>query len=348
MTEKNTTDQASAKEVLGSLASVKPGETDSPDNTATAPVPSSSKEDITHIEGLEKRIFGGERESAEACKELVQTRAYRARGYERLEDYAPRWLGHKRAWVYKKIRWLEMVEACERAGVSNWIHLPTYAEEVFRQWAQNPEVFFAAYGRLSAAGGEITKPDLEEACRTQVMFEDWRDRIEDLTWDEWTAWWKLSNLPTSVRTFKNKDELLATCKKAKEQPSLEALCAVARDKELIEVCSQLEGALADARRVKALKAKKEQLKDAQKSTMKNLKTEISNVEKELQELEGQPNKNVIVDPSECLTEILERIDQLTEWAIQQGISVERITEARELIVAIQNDLPEEEEPEEIP
>jgi hypothetical protein len=252
----------------------------------------------TRLSALEQDVDSGQRKCASALREIHQSRLYREFGD--FETYCERRWHHSRQWGYEQMRWLEVMEALEAAGMKNCRLGIGDANELYHL-RENPTEYVAALKdaeqQATDEGGQRTREHLRKAVDARKGFVQLANQFPDLTREEFQA---LQSLPQSNRTYCRSFTSVQDCIKANEIPVDSSLLKSHRGQTLLDLVGQLKPVAAAIAELKALEAEQQSVDEDARAERKTIHERMVAVKRAL-EAPTSPGQETI-SPSQTANE----------------------------------------------
>ncbi len=219
-----------------------------------------TSEEVARLAALEQDIDSSQRKCATALCEIHQSRLYREFGD--FETYCERRWHHSRQWAYELMRWLEVMESLEAAGMKDYRLGIGDASELYHL-RENPSEYVAAIVEAEQQAKDAGVPRTREHLRKAVVARKdyvWLLRqCPDLTLAEFDA---LRSLPKSNRDYVSFTSV-PDCITRKMIPAASRLLEKCRGQALLDLVEQLKPVASAIAELKQLEAEQESIdKDA--------------------------------------------------------------------------------------
>ena len=213
---------------------------------------------------LESQVVSGQRQCATALVEIHTSRLYRDFGT--FETYVECCLHHSRQWAYEQMRWLEVMEALEAAGLGDYQLGIGDASELYRL-RENPaeyvQAIVEAEEKAKEEGVQRTRDHLRAAVKARQGFVQLAREFPDLSWEEYDA---LRSLPECDRRaeFRRVED----CLEAGYIPYDTVLLGKCRGQALVDLVAQLRPVAAALAELKELEQEEESVDKEAKADRK--------------------------------------------------------------------------------
>jgi hypothetical protein len=213
---------------------------------------------------LESQVVSGQRQCATALVEIHTSRLYRDFGT--FETYVECCLHHSRQWAYEQMRWLEVMQALEAAGLGDYQLGIGDASELYRLRENSAEYVKAiveAEEKAKEAGVQRTRDHLRAAVQARQGFVQLAREFPDLSWEEYDA---LKSLPECDRRaeFRRVED----CLEAGYIPYDTVLLGKCRGQALVDLVAQLRPVAAALAELKELEQEEESVDKGAKADRK--------------------------------------------------------------------------------
>ena len=236
-----------------------------------------SSAESNRLSVLEGIVDGGQRQCATALREIHQSRLYRE--YGSFEDYCEiRWQ-HTRQWGYEQIRWLQVAEELDAAGLGDYQLGIGDASELYRL-RENPaeyvQAIVEAEEKAKEEGVQRTRDHLRAAVKARQGFVQLAREFPDLTWEEYDA---LRSLPECDRRaeFRRVED----CLEAGYIPYDTVLLGKCRGQALVDLVAQLQPVAAALAELKELEQEEESVDTEAKADRKTIRERMEAVKRTL-------------------------------------------------------------------
>ena len=247
---------------------------------------------------LEVDIESGLRKAAVAHREIHQNRLYR--DYGSYEDYCENRWHHSRQWGYELMRWLQVTEALEAAGLTDVRLGIGDATELYRI-RENPTEYASALAEAEQQAREEgvprTREHLHKAVEARQGFVNLAKQVSDVTWEEFQA---LRSIPACDRTY-TPFISVEHCVTAKQIPMDSYLLKEHRGQALLDLIEQLKPAATAIAELEALEAERQSVDKEAMDERKEIQKRITEVKRNVTappaKTAGAPQANGVPGPA---------------------------------------------------
>jgi hypothetical protein len=223
-----------------------------------------TSQEATRLAELEEKVESGQHRCASALREIHGSRLYRE--YGSFEDYCEARWQHSRQWGYEQIRWLQVAEGLDAAGLKGYRLGIGDATELYRL-RENPAEYVKAIveaeEKAKAEGVQRTRDHLRAAVQARQGFVALAREFPDLSWEEYDA---LRSLPECDRRaeFRRVED----CLEAGYIPYDTVLLGKCRGQALVDLVAQLRPVAAALAELKELEQEEESVDKEAKADRK--------------------------------------------------------------------------------